>query len=77
MHRPPAPPRPPAVIDGGGQPNAHPSSFGGNATQAVPPVAVATYDPRNGRYVTPDGKFYEQSDLSGAAPKKWQDMFPT
>jgi phospholipid/cholesterol/gamma-HCH transport system substrate-binding protein len=77
MHRPPAPPRPPAVIDGGGQPSAHPSSFGGNTTHAVPPVAVATYDPRNGRYLTPDGTFYEQSDLSGAAPKKWQDMFPT
>lgn len=64
------------MIDGGGQPKAHPSSFDGKATQAVPPVAVATYDPRDGRYITPDGKFYEQSDLGGSAHKKWQDMFP-
>ena len=77
MHRSPAPPSPPTVIDGGGQVGAHPSSFGGNATHTVPPVAVATYDPRNGRYITPDGKFYEQSDLAGAEHKKWQDLFPT
>ena len=77
IHRSPAPPKSPAVIDGGGQPTAHPSSFGGNTIHTVPPLEVATYDPRNGRYITPDGKFYEQSDLTKAAPKKWQDMLPT
>jgi phospholipid/cholesterol/gamma-HCH transport system substrate-binding protein len=77
MHRPPAPPRPPAVIDGG-RPQAAPSSFGGKTTKPVPSVAVATYDPRTGRYLTSDGKYYEQSDLAPAtAPKKWQDLFPT
>jgi hypothetical protein len=77
LHRPPAPPRPPAVIDGG-RPQAAPSSFGGKTTKPVPSVAVATYDPRTGRYLTPDGKFYEQSDLaSSTAPKKWQDLLPT
>ena len=77
MHRPPAPPRPPAVIDGG-RPQAAPSSFGGKTTKPVPSVAVATYDPRTGRYLTSDGKYYQQSDLaSSTAPKKWQDLLPT
>ncbi|MDT7734001.1 MAG: phospholipid/cholesterol/gamma-HCH transport system substrate-binding protein, partial [Mycobacterium sp.] len=35
-------------------------------------------DPRTGRYLTLDGKFYEQSDLADSTtPKKWQDLFPT
>jgi phospholipid/cholesterol/gamma-HCH transport system substrate-binding protein len=77
MHRPPAPPKPPAVIDGG-RPQAAPSSFGGKTTKPAPSVAVATYDPRTGRYLTSDGKFYEQSDLAASTtPKKWQDLFPT
>ncbi len=77
LHRPPAPPRPPAVIDGGG-PHAAPSSFGTKATKPIPSVAVASYDPRTGRYLTSDGKLYEQSDLATAtAPKKWQDLLPT
>jgi len=77
VHRPPAPPRPPAVIDGG-RPQAAPSSFGGTATKPIPSVAVAPYDPRTGRYVAPDGKLYQQSDLASATtPKKWQDLFPT
>ena len=77
LHRPSAPPKPPAVIDGGHS-QAAPSSFGTKTTQPVPSVAVATYDPRTGRYSTPDGKFYQQSNLApSTAPKKWQDMLPT
>jgi phospholipid/cholesterol/gamma-HCH transport system substrate-binding protein len=77
LHRPAAPPKPPAVIDGS-KPQAAPSSFGGKTTKPIPSVAVATYDPRTGRYFTPDGKFYEQSDLAtSTAPKKWQDLLPT
>jgi phospholipid/cholesterol/gamma-HCH transport system substrate-binding protein len=77
VRRPPAPPKPPAVIDGGG-PHAAPSSFDGNATKPIPSVAVATYDPRTGRYITPDGKYFEQSDLAtSTTPKKWQDLLPT
>jgi phospholipid/cholesterol/gamma-HCH transport system substrate-binding protein len=77
LHRPPAPQRPPAVIDGG-RPQAAPSSFGSKTTNPVPSVAVATYDPRTGRYLTSDGKFYEQSDLAtSTTPKKWQDLLPT
>jgi phospholipid/cholesterol/gamma-HCH transport system substrate-binding protein len=77
LHRPSAPPKPPAVIDGG-RSQAAPSSFGIKKTEPVPSVAFATYDPRTGRYITPDGKFYQQSNLAPAtAPRKWQDMLPT
>jgi phospholipid/cholesterol/gamma-HCH transport system substrate-binding protein len=70
------PPSPDTVI--GGPPQAHPSSFGTKASRHAPSVAVAPYDPRTGRYVAPDGKMYEQSDLATATtPKKWQDLFPT
>ncbi|MGA7133081.1 MAG: mammalian cell entry protein, partial [Mycobacterium sp.] len=77
MHRPPVPPKPPAVIDGG-RPQAAPSSFGAKEVKPMPSVAVASYDPRTGRYVAPDGKLYQQSDLATSkAPQKWQDLFPT
>ncbi|HUH70909.1 MAG TPA: MlaD family protein [Mycobacterium sp.] len=76
----PAPPPVPAPPDtaNGGQPQAAPSSFGGKAAKPVPSVAIAQYDPRTGRYIGPDGKLYQQSDLvTSTAPKKWQDMLPT
>ena len=77
VHLPPAPPRPPAVIDGG-RPQAAPSSFGAKGSRPMPSVAVAQYDPRTGRYLTSDGKLYQQSDLvNSTAPKKWQDLLPT
>jgi len=77
MQRPPAPPKPPVVIDGG-RPQAAPSSFDGKAIKPTPSVAVASYDPRTGSYLSPDGKFYQQSDLAiSKAPKKWQDLLPT
>jgi phospholipid/cholesterol/gamma-HCH transport system substrate-binding protein len=77
VHLPPAPPRPPAVIDGG-RPQAAPSSFGTKGSRPMPSVAVAQYDPRTGRYLAPDKKLYQQSDLAHAtAPKKWQDLLPT
>ncbi len=60
------------------QPRAAPSSFAPKAVKPVPPVATAHYDPRTGRYVSPDGKLYQQSNLAtSTAPKKWQDMLPT
>jgi phospholipid/cholesterol/gamma-HCH transport system substrate-binding protein len=74
---PPAPPRPPAVIDGG-RPQAAPSSFGTKGSRPMPSVAVVQYDPRTGRYLAPDGKLYQQSDVAtSTAPKKWQDLLPT
>lgn len=69
----PSPPGP-----GSARPQAAPSAFGGNASGSRPPVAVAQYDPRTGRYVSPDGQLYRQSDLvKSPMPKKWQDMLPT
>jgi phospholipid/cholesterol/gamma-HCH transport system substrate-binding protein len=74
---PPTGPPPPDSVNGA-QPQAHPSSFGAKASGHTPSVAVAPYDPRTGRYVAPDGKLYQQSDLAtSTAPKKWQDLFPT
>jgi phospholipid/cholesterol/gamma-HCH transport system substrate-binding protein len=79
---PPSAPSPPAMTPpdtvNGGQPQAAPSSFDPKASQPVPPVAVAQYDGRTGRYVGPDGKLYQQSNLvTSKAPKKWQDLLPT
>jgi phospholipid/cholesterol/gamma-HCH transport system substrate-binding protein len=73
---PTGPPSPDTV--NGAPPQAHPSSFGAKASGHAPSVTVAPYDPRTGRYVAPDGKLYQQSDLAtSSAPKKWQDLFPT
>src|ERR1700758_1059298 len=78
---PPPPPDPaqpdtaPDAANGPG-PQAAPSSFRGKATK--PSVVIARYDPRTGRYVGPDGKLYQQSDLAtSTAPKTWRDMLPT
>ncbi|OBI11902.1 MCE family protein [Mycobacterium sp. E2497] len=68
---------PPDAAAGGG-PQAAPSSFNGGAGKQRPSVTIARYDPRTGRYVGPDGKLYQQSDLvAPKAPKTWQDMLPT
>ncbi|MBO0880914.1 MAG: MCE family protein [Mycobacterium sp.] len=70
-------PSPPDKVNGGG-PQTAPSSFDPKAAKPVPSVAVAHYDPHTGRYVGPDGKLYEQSNLvTPTTPRKWQDMFPT
>lgn len=68
----------PADATGGGGPQAAPSAFGANTSKPAPSVEVAKYDPRTGRYVGPDGKLYQQSDLvAPKAPKTWKDMLPT
>ncbi|MES3636604.1 MlaD family protein [Mycobacterium intracellulare] len=43
---------------------------------SVPPIAAAQYDPATGGYVGPDGRLYNQSDLSRTAPpgRSWQSM---
>jgi hypothetical protein len=62
--------------DGGALPVA-PSGYGSNAT-GKPPVAVAYYDPQNGRYLTPDGQYQQQAGLvAGGAAKTWKDLLPT
>ncbi|MGZ6777646.1 MAG: MCE family protein, partial [Mycobacterium sp.] len=66
------PPPPPAEAfpptDTGGAVAATPSAFGGTTSAPGPSVAVAHYDPQTGRYATPDGKVYRQTDLV-AAPR--------
>lgn len=75
---PPAGSTPPDQDGAGQQPAAAPSSFGFNGSRLMPSMAIAEYDPRTGRYVGPDGKLYQQSDLvPSKAPKTWQDMLPT
>ena len=74
----PPPAAPPPPPGNAARPQAAPSSFGAKTSRPAPSVAVAPYDPRTGRYLAPDGKLYQQSDLATlAAPKKWQDLLPT
>ena len=70
-----APPPPP-----GGKPSAAPSSFGTGESGHGPSVAVASYNPRTGSYVTPDGHLYRQSDLVTSPDHKaktWKDLVLT
>jgi phospholipid/cholesterol/gamma-HCH transport system substrate-binding protein len=64
---------PPA--DGGAVPAA-PSAFSGKDSGG-PSVAITTYDPRTGRYVTPDGEVQQLTNTAaGAEPKTWKDLLP-
>ena len=66
-------PVPPVVPPAGALPVA-PSGTAGTG----PSVAVVPYDPNTGRYMTPDGRYEQQTDLiAGGAPKSWQDLMPT
>jgi len=68
-------PPPPAGPDGP-VPEAAPSSYAPHGSG--PSVAIATYDPRTGRYATPDGTVCRQSDLvAHAGTRSWKDLFPT
>ena len=83
---PPAPPGPPPgpvqlppadgpAGDGNGVPAA-PSAFNGNGS-AGPSVAVIHYDPRTGRYLSPDGQVQQLTNVvAGTAPKSWKDLLP-
>jgi ABC-type transporter Mla subunit MlaD len=62
---------PPAGTD---LPPAEPNAFNPKGSRVAPSVAILHYDPRTGRYVTPDGHLYRQSDLVHTAPKTWKDM---
>jgi virulence factor Mce-like protein len=62
-------------IDGGAVPAA-PSAFSDKGSGG-PSVAVTTYDPRSGRYVTPDGQVQQLTNvIAGAGPKSWKDLLP-
>lgn len=59
------------------EPPAAPSSFGSEGSGVSPSIAAAVYDPRTGKYATPDGHVFRQSDLvNNGAPRSWQDMLP-
>jgi phospholipid/cholesterol/gamma-HCH transport system substrate-binding protein len=44
-----------------------------------PSVATATYDPKTGSYLTPDGQLMRQANLAGdvQTPQSWKDLMPT
>lgn len=47
-------------------------------TASGPSVAVVPYDPNTGKYMTPDGRYEQQTNLvTGGAPKSWQELMPT
>jgi len=55
---------------------AAPSAFSGKGSGG-PSVAITTYDPRTGRYVTPDGQVQQLTNAAtGAEPKSWKDLLP-
>lgn len=61
----------------GGAPSAAPSSFDTSGSVTGPSVAIASYNPRTGSYVGPDGHMYRQSDLIASSDHKaktWQDL---
>jgi phospholipid/cholesterol/gamma-HCH transport system substrate-binding protein len=66
-------PPPPAAPVPAGQ--TIPSAYGGAGGNPGPTMAGAQYDPTTGRYVTPDGHAFAQSDLANpTATRTWQDM---
>lgn len=79
---PPAAELPPAVApeqssSGSGGFAAAPSAFD-SGQGPNPSVAVVRYDPANGRYLTPDGRLEQQSNLVfGAATSSWKDLLPS
>ena len=77
LNQPPTAPTalPPTAVPAPGSPTAAPSAFDNRDAGASPSVAAVHYDPRTGRYVTPDGQMFRQSDLAqSTAPKTWRDM---
>jgi phospholipid/cholesterol/gamma-HCH transport system substrate-binding protein len=58
---------------------AAPSAFNGNGSGGTggPSVAVTHYDPRTGRYVTPDGQVQQLTNaVAASTPKSWKDLWP-
>jgi hypothetical protein len=70
----PGPPVPPLVAPGGGAPAA-PARHETAPTGAPVAVTTATYDPRTGRYVAPDGMTHEQSSIVDQGRRRdWKDV---
>jgi len=67
----------PGPVAGDTPPDAVPQAVPSSSSAQGPSVATAQYDPRTGRYLTPDGQMYQQTNLvASGAPKTWQDMLP-
>ncbi|WP_067693987.1 MCE family protein [Nocardia jejuensis] len=41
-----------------------------------PSIGIARYDPQTGKYVGPDGRLYQQTDLSRPGTAVWKDLLP-
>lgn len=57
-----------------------PPPFAGHGESAAPTpsVAVVPYDPNTGKYMTPDGRYEQQTNLvPGSGPKSWTDLMPS
>ncbi len=69
----PVPPVTPPQSEG-----ALPVAPSANTAGNGPSVAVVPYDPNTGKYMTPDGRYEQQTNLiAGGAPKSWQELMPT
>ena len=69
----PVEPAPPLDPPAGG--TAAPSSYG---SAAGPSVAIATYDPQTGQFVTADGNVARQTDVvATGGERSWTDLLPT
>lgn len=70
---PPDSPRPVVPAPPPESPNAVPPA----TPNSGPSVAVLPYDPNTGKYMTPDGRYEQQTNLvPGSAPKSWTDLMP-
>lgn len=64
------------IPNGGENPAATPSAFAHNGSDGAS-VAITSYDPRTGRYVTPDGKLQQLTNVGErSVPKSWKDLLP-
>jgi len=81
-----------APPDGSGAPPSSPSAPGADAptiapscyragSSETPSIAFAQYNPRTGKYITPDGKQFQQTNLMTSpgpdSQRTWKDLFPT
>jgi virulence factor Mce-like protein len=72
---PPSAPNPPEPSESGPAPVPAAPSSASISGATSPSVAVTTYDPRTGRYLTPDGVMHEQSNLAPSQQSSsWKDL---
>lgn len=72
----PVVPAPPEIPPPPSAPGVAPSGYadGGGG----PSVAVLPYDPNTGKYMTPGGRYEQQTNLvSGATARSWTDLMPS